>query len=159
MRPEVISERRFVSAGGSARASRIAWPSRGAAVLAAACGFVAIGCAAAPADASPGAGEVATVNVQEFERWTDPDLSIEAIDTLRRDAHAGDADAAVAVVSRLVGRYERDGSSDDLFEATVWIDRYHGNEAFAQSGLIARLQQRDCRHKVLQLHWLCNVAE
>lgn len=96
-----------------------------------------------------------------LQAWSAPDLDLsnEAIEPLRQAAEVGDPDAALVVATRLVDRYERNGTDDDLFEATIWIDRYHGSDAFANSGLITRVQQRDCRHKVLRLHWLCDVAE
>ena len=98
---------------------------------------------------------------QTTQAWSQPDLDLsnEAIQPLRRAAQAGDVDAALVVATRLVDRYEHNDTSDDLFEATIWIDRYQGSETFANSGLLARVQQRDCRHPVMRLHRLCDVAE
>ena len=101
----------------------------------------------------------AEADTQDFARWSRPAFSPEMIDTLRRNAWAGDADAALAPTGQPIGRCERGGAHGALFEAMVWIDRYQGNARLAKSGLIARVQQRDCQHKVLRLRWLCDVPE
>lgn len=124
--------------------------------LAVIAGSLALGCMAGQTDT----GTSAASDGQSIAgRLTDPDLSAEAIQPLRLAAQVGDVNAALALATRLIERYERGSPSDDLFEATVWIDRYHGNETFARSGLLTRVQQRDCKHQVMRLHWLCDVAE
>ena len=124
---------------------------RFATVLAAGLTLAIVACAAAPTDAPQTTGAA--------EAWPDPDHDAESIESLRRAAGAGDADAALAVATRLVDRFERGGATDDLYEATIWIDRYHGNESLASSGLIARVQQQDCAQKVLRFHWICASGE
>ena len=101
----------------------------------------------------------AEFDTQDFARWSRPAFSPEMIDTLRRNAWAGDADAALAPTGQPIGRCERGSADDALFEAMVWIDRYQGNARLAKSGLIAQVQQRDCQHKVLRLHCLCDAPE
>ena len=93
------------------------------------------------------------------EAWPDPDTSLEPLGSLRRSAAVGDADAALAVATRLSDRYDIHGRLDDLFEAVIWIDRYQGSDAFANSGLIKSVQQKDCKQNVLRYHPLCDVAE
>ncbi len=111
--------------------------------------------------ASAGAQQSTAQTLQTPQAWSQPDLDLsnEAIQPLRQAAQVGDVDAALVVATRLVDRYEHNDTSDDLFEAMIWIDRYQGNETFANSGLLARVQQRDCRHPVMRLHRLCDVAE
>lgn len=67
----------------------------------------------------------------------------------RRSTHcaAPDRPATPKVTIRLVDRYDRGGTSGDLFDATLWIDRYQGNEAFTRSGLFARMQRGGRMHR------------
>ena len=112
---------------------------------------LATACAAAPPEAPQ--------TTSATEAWPDPDRGVESIESLRHAAAVGDADAALAVATRLVDRFERGGASADLFEATIWIDRYQGNETFANSGLVTRVQQKECAQKVLRHHWICDKSE
>ena len=127
------------------------------ALLVSAVGF-AVGCAAASAG-EPLATTANSNGQRVEERWPEPDASVESIERLRQGAQVGDAHMALALVTRLLDLYEHGGASDELLEATIWIDRYQGNEIFASSGLITRVQQRDCKHLVMRQHWLCNVPE
>ena len=112
---------------------------------------LAAACATAQPDASQPTGTT--------EARPDLDPTTASIEPLRQAAAVGDVDAALAVASRLVDRFEHGGATDDLFEAAIWIDRYHHNEAFTGAGLIARMQLNDCDQNVLRLHWICEIGE
>lgn len=176
MKPETNLEVSRVAVGNPVPAADRTASRRWALLVAA--GGLALGCAAASAGsdweadwpasadqsraAASGTSALSATTeaaVQEPERWLDLDLSDEAIAPLRQAAQVGDVNAALAVTARLIDRYEHGKTTEDLFEAVIWIDRYHGAESFANSGLLARVQQRDCRHKVMRLHWLCDEAE
>ncbi len=118
--------------------------------------FLAIACTGAQADM---AQTIAAAGDAPTEAWPEPEFATESIESLRWAAAVGNVNAAIVVATRLVDRFERDGAVDDLYEATIWIDRYHGDEAFAEAPLIARIQQRDCNQKVLRYHWLCEIGE
>ncbi len=115
--------------------------------------------AAAPTLAQMASPPATSAPAATTEAWPDPDRTIEPIGPLRQAAAVGDVDAALVVATQLVNRYEHSGATDDLFEAVIWIDRYQGNDTFAHSGLIKRVQQKDCRQKVLRYHPLCDLAE
>ena len=114
---------------------------------------LAAACMSAQADAAQ------TAAADSTEAWPEPELATESIESLRLAAAVGNVDAAIVVATRLVDRFERGGAVDDLYEATIWIDRYHGDETFAEAPLIARIQQRDCHQKVLRYHWLCEIGD
>lgn len=116
--------------------------------------FLAVACAAAQGDRAQTTGATTAM-----EAWPEPELATEPIESLRLAAAVGNVDAEIVVATRLVDRLERGGAVDDLYEATIWIDRYHGDETFAEAPLIARIQQRDCNQKVLRYHWLCEIRE
>ena len=109
-------------------------------------------CAAAAPDTPQ-----ATTTSQAIKIWPEPELANESIAPLRQTASAGDVDAALELATRLIERFERGGTSDDIFEAMIWIDRYHGNPTLMRSGLIGRIQHCDCGHKVLRLHPMCDT--
>ena len=89
--------------------------------------------------------------------WPGSAVDTEPIEPLRLAAAAGHVDAALAVATRLVDRFEHGGATDDLYEATIWIDRHRSAETFAR--LIRRIQLKDCDQKILRFHWLCEIGE
>ncbi len=131
----------------------IAIPRRASLLLS---GF-AFAFAVAGAAAQPDTAQTTAAN--STEAWPEPELATESIDSLRLAAAVGNVNAAIMVATRLLDRFERGGAVDDLYEATIWIDRYHGNETLAEAPLIAKIQQRDCNQKVLRYHWMCEIGE
>ena len=118
-------------------------------------------------------GQSSRVN---FEPWPEPELTADEavlsaatggshragadeLDPLRNSAALGDADSAVRLAQELVDRFETRSGKDDLFEAVLWIDRYHGTETLARSGVIARVAAKHCNQKILHFHWMCTVGE
>ncbi len=124
-------------------------------LLAGAC-LTALACTAGAAATEPASG--ASAPYFEPGRAADLDLSNEAIEPLRLEARLGDADAALALTARLVQRYAQGQATNDLYEATVWLDRYGNSERFADSGVLTRMQELGCGHPVLRLHPLCEVV-
>ncbi len=121
-----------------------------------------------PADASQSAG---TSLRQGFEPWPDSDASAAVqslqsdtaaegdLDTLRHAAAMGDTVSGLQLVQDLVARYETSGGNDYLYEAMLWIDRFHSSDLIAHSPLIGHLASTRCTHQVVRYHWLCEKAE
>lgn len=121
-----------------------------------------------PADGSQSAG---TGEQQGSEPWPDSDASATAqqsqpdtaaeddLDTLRHAAAMGDTVSGLQLVQDLVNRYETSGGDDYLYEAMLWIDRFHSSDLIAHSPVIGHLASTRCTHRVVRYHWLCEKAE
>ncbi len=66
---------------------------------------------------------------------------------------------SVRASSKLIQRYEQSKQRDDLYEASLWVDRAFYSDAVQRTQLIDRLYGRYCGDKVMQWHWMCHTAE
>ena len=138
------------------------WKPRSRVWLAAIC--LTMSCAAAPANARtaswPEGGAVAQRSTAATDEiapgYADEEASLGG---LRHEAADGNVAAAVQVIEQLLDRYDTSGGDDNLYEATIWIDRFHGTEDLARSGLVSRISTEHCKQRVVRYHPLCDVAE
>ncbi|SFN39881.1 hypothetical protein [Variovorax sp. OV329] len=79
------------------------------------------------------------------------------LDLLRDEATLGDEWANGELVRALLDRYDQRGSSDDLYEALIWIDTQWEHTGTAEQA--DRVVAKYCDQRIVRWHWLCSPGE
>lgn len=81
--------------------------------------------------------------------------SEDALDRLRQQVASFDPEASRLLASSLLARYEGGGSTDDMVEALLLMERDWSQPAWMRTSLVTQFVEHHCGHRLARWSWLC----